>query len=100
MGTLFGEQKKHLRVRPLACGVLAAAALVLPATNVTAQVTPKLSLQGDQKRPLTSEEIERQKRLDAEYKAATSKIPDQKAADPWANVRPAPADAAAKKKQQ
>jgi hypothetical protein len=100
MGTLFGQKKKHSRVRPLFCGLLAAAALVLPATSAPAQVTPKLSLQGDQKRPLTSEEIERQKRLDAEYKAATSKIPDQKAADPWANVRPAPADAAARKKQQ
>jgi hypothetical protein len=100
MGTLFGQKKKHSRLRSLSCGLLAAAALVLPATSAPAQVTPKLSLQGDQKRPLTSEEIERQKRLDAEYKAATSKIPDQKAADPWANVRPAPADAAARKKQQ
>jgi hypothetical protein len=98
MGTLFGQKEKHSRVRPLACGLLAAAALVLTATSAPAQLTPKLSLQGDQKPPPTSEEVERQKRLDAEYKAATKKIPDQKVADPWANVRPAPADA--KKKQQ
>jgi hypothetical protein len=93
-------RQKHLRVRPLACGLLAVAALALSATVASAQnpLTPKLSLQGDQKRPLTPDEIERQKRLDAEYKAATSKIPDQRVADPWASVRPSPAETTAKKK--
>jgi hypothetical protein len=81
---------------------LLAAALALPAASAFAQspLAPKISLQGDQKRPLTPEEQERQKRLDAEYKAATSKIPDQKRADPWADVRPAPSASASKKKQQ
>ena len=94
-----GQNEKHWRALPLACGLLAAAALILPTTGASAQnpLTPSLSLQGDPKRPLTSEEIERQKQIDAEYKAATHKIPDQKAADPWGSVRPAPADA--KKKQ-
>jgi len=94
------RQKRDSMVRSLAYGLLAGAALILPATNASAQnpFTPKLSLQGDQKRPLTPEEIERQKQLDAEYKAATKKIPDQRAADPWASVRPAP-DTVAKKKQ-
>jgi len=100
MNELF-RRKRDSMVRSLAYGLLAGATLVLPATNASAQnpFTPKLSLQGDQKRPLTPEEIERQKQLDAEYKAATKKIPDQRAADPWASVRPTPADIAAKKKQ-
>jgi hypothetical protein len=80
------------------------AALALPAASAFAQdvspLSPKISLQGDRKRPLTPEEQERQKRIDAEYKAATSKIPDQKRSDPWADVRPAPSASAAKKKQQ
>ncbi len=87
--------------RMLLC-VLLGTALALPAASVFAQspLSPKISLQGDQKRALTPEEQERQKRLDAEYKAATSKIPDQKRADPWADVRPAPSALASKKKQQ
>jgi hypothetical protein len=90
------------RLRRILLPALLAAALALPAASVFAQspLAPKISLQGDQKRPLTPEEQERQKRLDAEYKAATSKIPDQKRADPWADVRPAPSASASKKKQQ
>jgi hypothetical protein len=30
------------------------------------------------------------KQIDNDYKAATSKIPDQKANDPWAEIRPTP----------
>jgi hypothetical protein len=102
MDTLVRQNQRHARMRPLACTLLAAAALALSAPVASAQnpLTPKLSLQGDQKRPLTPEEVERQKRIDAEYKAATSKIPDQKTVDPWATVRPAPADTPPKKKQQ
>jgi len=90
------------RPRRILLHALLAAALALPAASAFAQspLSPKISLQGDQKRPLTPEEQERQKRLDAEYKAATSKIPDQKRADPWAEVRPAPSASASKKKQQ
>ena len=91
------------RLRRILLPALLAAGLALPTASVFAQnspIMPKFSLQGDQKRPLTPEEQERQKRLDAEYKAATSKIPDQKRADPWADVRPAPSASAAKKKQQ
>jgi hypothetical protein len=92
------------RLQRILLPALLAVALALPAASAFAQdinpLTPKISLQGDQKRPLTPEEQERQKRLDAEYKAATSKIPDQKRADPWADVRPAPSASAAKKKQQ
>ena len=92
------------RPRRILLRALLAAALALPAASAFAQdinpLSPKISLQGEQKRRLTPEEQERQKRLDADYKAATSKIPEQKRADPWADVRPAPSASAAKKKQQ
>lgn len=66
----------------------------VPATSVLAQdgglPMPKFSIGGEQKRKLTPEEEEQQKKVDSDYKAATRKIPDQKAADPWADVRQAP----------
>jgi len=49
---------------------------------------------------LAPEQQERQKQLDADYKAATNKVPDQKANDPWASVRQTPTVPAPKKKQQ
>jgi hypothetical protein len=52
--------------------------------------SPKMSLGGKGERQLTPEEQEKQKQLDADYKAATKKIPDQKSADPWGGVRSAP----------
>ncbi|MGC2080667.1 MAG: hypothetical protein WA728_32565, partial [Xanthobacteraceae bacterium] len=64
-------------------------------------LTPGMSLGGKEQKHLTPEEQEKQKQLDADYKAATKKIPDQKAAaDPWASVRPSPTVAPPKKKQQ
>jgi hypothetical protein len=51
---------------------------------------PKMSLGEKEKKQLTPEEQERQKQLDADYRAAQKKIPDQKAADPWGGVRPTP----------
>ena len=90
-------------------GTRTAEALTLLTTSAFAQMPmPSMSLQGDQKRPLTPEEQERRKQIDNDYKAATSKIPDQKATDPWADVRPTPGTpspktptvAGAKKKQQ
>jgi hypothetical protein len=54
-------------------------------------LSPKISIGGEHKRVLTPEEQERQKQIDADYKAANSKIPTQKAPDPWADVRQAPA---------
>ncbi len=81
---------------PLA-GVLA----LMLTVNASAQMPmPSISLQGDKKRPLTPEEQERQKQIDNDYKAATKKIPEQTANDPWANVRPTPAAPAPKKKQK
>lgn len=60
---------------------------------------PKMSFGGEEKKSLTPEERERQKQLDKDYKAATNKIPDQKAADPWGGVRPARTVSASKKEQ-
>jgi uncharacterized protein YnzC (UPF0291/DUF896 family) len=42
------------------------------------------------KRQLTEEEIEQQKKLDADYKSTIKKLPDQKVVDPWGAVRQAP----------
>jgi uncharacterized protein YnzC (UPF0291/DUF896 family) len=42
------------------------------------------------KRQLTEEEIEQQKKLDADYKSTIKKLPDQKVVDPWGSVRAAP----------
>jgi hypothetical protein len=80
--------------------LLLAVAFAVPATSVLAQdgglPLPKFSLGGEPKRKLTPEEEEQQKKIDADYKAATRKIPDQKANDPWADVRQAPASAGQK----
>jgi len=57
-----------------------------------------MSLQNEQKR-LTPEEREQQKKLDDDYKAATKKVPDQKAIDPWGDIRPTQTPAAKKKQQ-
>jgi hypothetical protein len=76
-------------------GLVLVAAFALPGASALAQENPfmpKMSIGGEQKRALTPEEQERQKQIDADYKAATSKIPAQKkAADPWADVRQWPA---------
>ena len=78
-----------------------AGALALMTVNASAQTLPPINLlQGEQKRPLTPEEQERQKQLDDAYKAAAKKIPEQSANDPWANVRPAPTVSDPKKKQK
>jgi len=60
------------------------------------QIMPKFSI-GDADKKLTPEEQEKKNQLDDAYKAATAKIPDQKANDPWADVRPAPSTPAPKK---
>lgn len=88
--------EKLLRTLP---SLVLAAALVFPVTMAFAQdgggggnpIMPKFSIGGEQKRKLTPEEEERQKQIDADYKAATSKIPAQKTLDPWGDVRHAPA---------
>ena len=90
--------EKRLRIL---LGFVLAAVFALPGASALAQdgggggsinpLTPKISIGGEHKRVLTPEEQERQKQIDADYKAANSKIPAQKAPDPWADVRSAPA---------
>ena len=73
----------------------------------SAQGMPPISLRPPE-RTLTPEECERQKQIDDDYKAASKKVPDQKANDPLAAIRPAPSTpspktptvAGPKKKQQ
>jgi hypothetical protein len=85
------------RLRTL-LGLLLAAAFGVSAMSALAQESgggggmpmPKINLMGGEKRKLSPEEQEQQQKIDDEYKAATKKIPNQKAADPWADVRQAP----------
>lgn len=96
-------QAKWSKVIQLAAALaVALPALAVATGSVFAQnpFMPKMSLGKEEKKPLTPEEQERQKRLDEAYKAATNKIPNQTANDPWAGVRPAPPTPAPKKKQQ
>jgi hypothetical protein len=79
-----------------------AGALALMTANASAQSLPPinlLQLQQPQKH-LTPEEQEQQDKLDEAYKAATKKIPDQKAHDPWANARETSTVPDPKKKQK
>jgi hypothetical protein len=84
---------------PLLCGRAFAQIPAPSSSSGSNPFMPGLSLGEKEKKQLTPEEQERQKQLDAAYKAAQKKIPDQKAADPWGGVRPAPTVAASKKKQ-
>ncbi|MFY9835885.1 MAG: hypothetical protein WAK55_05350 [Xanthobacteraceae bacterium] len=71
--------------------LLLSVTLPLLSGNAFAQnpLMPGLHTQKEEKQ-LTPEEQERQKRLDADHKAATKKIPDQGVTDPWGGVRPTP----------
>ena len=60
---------------------------------------PPISLRPPE-RTLTPEDCERQKQIDDDYKAASKKVPDQKAKDPWADVRSGPTVTDPKKKQK
>ncbi len=77
----------------------AAAVLALLTGTAAAQFPmPKVSLSPEQ-RKLTPEELEKQKAIDNAYRAANSKIPEKKVADPWADVRAAPTTGSKKKQQ-
>ena len=110
-----GPGDSAFRPTPHTLYALIAVALLLPAAHALAQDSGgghsggmlPIPLGGQQKPPPTPEEQERQEKIDADYKAATKKIPSQKAVDPWGDVRQAPAASApktsasaSKKKQQ
>jgi hypothetical protein len=68
---------------------LAGAIAALAAASASAQV-PISPFKALEKRPLTQEEIDKQKALDDAYKSATAKVPEKRVDDPWATVRPPP----------
>ena len=73
-------------------------ALALMTENAFAQSLPPINLLHENpKRQLTREEKEYQKQLDNDYKATINKIPEQRANDPWAAIRPAPSTPSPKK---
>jgi hypothetical protein len=97
--SVAGGHAAHEKWLRTLLGLVLAIAFALPGVSALAQsnpIMPKISIGGEQKRALTPEEQERQKQIDADYKAATSKIPAQKTPDPWADVRQAPAGSGSK----
>jgi hypothetical protein len=72
--SVAGRDVAHEKWLRTLLGLVLAAAFALPGESALAQdnpIMPKLSIGGGQKRPLTPEEQERQKQIDADYKAAT-----------------------------
>jgi hypothetical protein len=85
---------KSLWSKPL----LLAAALALLSGSASAQTHSRAP--GPDPLGPTPLEQQQQKQIDNDYKAATKNIPNQKAKDPWGDVRPTPTVSASKKKQQ
>jgi hypothetical protein len=69
----------------IAVGLIAATLSIGPAL---AQM-PGMKLPMGSDRTLTDEEKAKNAQREQDYKSAIGKIPDQKAADPWGNVRSA-----------
>jgi len=88
---------KDLWSKPL----LPAAALALLSGSASAQISggapPRAGARDIGPTPL---ELQRQKQIDNDYKAATKNIPNQKPTDPWADMRSAPAASSPKKNPQ
>ena len=102
-GKRHAQGWKRLDQRCVEQALIALCDIALQSGSAFAQSNPfmpKMSLGGQEKKALSPEEQEKQKQLDADYKAATNKVPDQKANDPWASVRQTPTVPAPKKKQQ
>jgi len=103
IGTLTGgETVRAIAVAQKMLPRLVCAAAVTAALSGAAFAqfpTPSINLEQEKHR--TPQEIERDKAIDRAYKSATQKIPDQRAAnDPWADIRPTPPAPPQKKKQQ
>ncbi len=77
---------------------LAVAATVLLVHPASAQ-TPGMAIPLNQDESKSPEQIEKQKQIDADYKATLKKIPDAKANDPWGNMRSADTGTPAKPTQ-
>lgn len=65
---------------------VAATLILLLTAHANSQNLNMLGGLGD-KRPLSEEEVAKQKAADEAYKSAVGKIPAQKSADPWGTVR-------------
>ena len=65
---------------------VAATMILLLTAYANSQDLNMLGGLGD-KRPLSEEEVAKQKAADESYKAAIGKIPAKKSADPWGQVR-------------
>jgi hypothetical protein len=63
--------------------VLVVAFIALPIWPAFAQI----SLATEVAKPVTQDEVDRNKKRDEGYRAGLGQIPDQKNADPWGNVR-------------
>jgi hypothetical protein len=49
--------------------------------------TPEMNLLGNDRRPLTAEEQEKQDAIDRAYRQKMERVPNQLAPDPWGNMR-------------
>src|SRR5579871_6218550 len=78
-------------MRPVHTAALAIIAAVLLVHPASAQ---SMAIPLNQENTKSPEEIEKQRQIEADYKATLKKIPDAKANDPWGNMRSA--DTAAK----
>jgi hypothetical protein len=89
MSAARNDLTKGLWSKPL----LMAAALALVSGSASAQMSGGRggpSSPGPPDTGPTPLEQQRQKQIDNDYKAASKNIPDQKAKDPWGEVRPTP----------
>jgi hypothetical protein len=92
IGAMHAVQEEACRRSVTLLGLVLVAAFALPGASALAQSLPPINLLGGQeKRKLTPEEQARQNQIDADYKAANSKVPTQKAPDPWGDMRQGPA---------
>ena len=81
--------------------IAGAAAVTAVLVGSAAAQFPMPSVNLEREKVRTPQEIERDKAIDRAYQSATKKIPDKQIAnDPWSDVRPSPAAAPQKKKQQ
>lgn len=85
-------------MKPIHTVGLAVVAAMLVVHAASAQ-TPGMAIPLNQDEAKSPEQIEKQKQIDADYKATLKKIPDAKANDPWGNMRSADTGTQAKPTQ-
>ena len=92
VGTLTGDKTVSVMAiaqRTLLRLICAMAVTAMLSGAASAQFNPSINLEQEKHR--TPEQIEHDKAIDKAYQSATQKIPDRKVAnDPWTDVRPTP----------